>query len=111
MSAMWLNYNGLSPGDLKKIIAPSLVLVGYRDEEFPPDVMVPLHRPLTHAELAVCPHTDHFAPLLPERAEVVFARVIPAILLATLNAAFQDGGLMAIPCACGVVRQLQHYSL
>lgn len=74
-AAMWLNYAGLTPDDLKKIVAPSLVLVGDRDEEFTLDLMVPLYRALPGAELAVCPHADHFAPLTPERAEV-FARMI-----------------------------------
>jgi hypothetical protein len=39
------------------------------------DLMVSLYRALPNAELGVCPHADHRAPILPERI-AVFAGMI-----------------------------------
>jgi pimeloyl-ACP methyl ester carboxylesterase len=72
---MWIDYLGLTPTDLAGINAQTLVLIGDRDEAFPVELMVQLFRHLPNAELAVCPHSNHLGPLLPERAEV-FAGVL-----------------------------------
>jgi pimeloyl-ACP methyl ester carboxylesterase len=65
---MWLGYQGLTPEDLRRIDAPTLVFVGDRDEMFPLDLMVSLYRALPNAELAVCPNADDFTPVTPEGA-------------------------------------------
>jgi|Tabmets5t2r1_1033131.scaffolds.fasta_scaffold19071_2 pimeloyl-ACP methyl ester carboxylesterase len=71
---MWLDYAGLGLDDLRAIQVPTLVLAGDRDEFVPLDLTVSLYRALPHAELAICPHTDHAGPTA-ERAGV-FASVI-----------------------------------
>jgi pimeloyl-ACP methyl ester carboxylesterase len=71
---MWLDYPGLAPGQLHAIQAPALVLAGDRDEFVPLDLTVSLYRELPHAELAICPDTDHTGPT-PPRARV-FASLI-----------------------------------
>lgn len=73
-SPMWLAYPGLDPDRLHAIQAPTLVLAGDRDELVPLDLTVSLYRMLTHAELAICPDTDHAGPT-PQRARV-FASLI-----------------------------------
>jgi pimeloyl-ACP methyl ester carboxylesterase len=72
---MWLDYAGLTPDDLQRIVDPALVLAGDRDELFSLDLMVSLYRALPNAELAICPEADHFGPVTPERAGV-FAGMI-----------------------------------
>lgn len=74
-AAMWLDYQGLTPDDLRRIDAPTLIFVGDRDEMFPLDLMVSLYRALPNAELAVCPNADHFTPVTPDRASA-FATAI-----------------------------------
>ena len=65
---MWLDYQGLTPGDLRRIDTPTLVFVGDRDEMYSLDLMVSLYRALPNAELAVCPNADHFTPVTPDGA-------------------------------------------
>jgi pimeloyl-ACP methyl ester carboxylesterase len=72
---MWLDYAGLTPDDLRRIVDPALVLAGDRDELIPLDLMVPLYRALPNAELAICPQADHLGPSTPERARL-FAYMI-----------------------------------
>jgi pimeloyl-ACP methyl ester carboxylesterase len=72
---MWLEYEGLTPEDVRRIEAPALVFTGDRDDLLPLDLMVSLYRALPNAELGVCPHADHLAPITPERA-VIFAGMI-----------------------------------
>ena len=67
-ASMWLDYEGLSADEIRRIEAPTLVFTGDRDEQFPLDLMVSLYRALPNAELAVCPRTDHSGPMTPERA-------------------------------------------
>ena len=62
-ASMWLDYQGLTPDAVRGIEAPTLVFTGDRDEMYPLDLMVSLYRTLPNAELAVCPHADHFAPV------------------------------------------------
>jgi pimeloyl-ACP methyl ester carboxylesterase len=72
---MWLDYPGIAPEDLRQLTTSTMILIGDRDESFPPELMVQLFRILPKAEFAVCPFADHLGPLLPHRAEV-FAGVI-----------------------------------
>jgi pimeloyl-ACP methyl ester carboxylesterase len=65
---MWLEYQGLTHGDLRRIQAPTLVFAGDRDELYPLDLLLALYRALPNAELAVCPHADHVTPVTPEGA-------------------------------------------
>src|SRR4051794_34284285 len=72
---MWLDYEGLTADDLHRIQAPALVFAGDRDEALPLDLAVSLYRALPNAELAVCPHADHRAPITRERIAVFGATI------------------------------------
>jgi pimeloyl-ACP methyl ester carboxylesterase len=72
---MWLDYAGLTPDDVRRIVVPVLVFVGDRDELFPLDLMASLYRTLPDAEFAVCPQADHFGPVTAGRAGL-FAEAI-----------------------------------
>jgi pimeloyl-ACP methyl ester carboxylesterase len=74
-AGMWVDYEGLTADDLQRIQAPALVFAGDRDEALTLDLMLSLYRALPNAELGVCPHGDHRAPILPERI-AVFAGMI-----------------------------------
>jgi pimeloyl-ACP methyl ester carboxylesterase len=65
---MWLEYEGLTQDDLRKIQAPTLIFAGDRDELYPLDLLVALYRALPNAELAVCPQAAHVTPVTPEGA-------------------------------------------
>jgi pimeloyl-ACP methyl ester carboxylesterase len=67
---MWLDYQGLGPGELQAIQTPVLVLAGDQDELIPLELALSLYRALPDAELAVCPHLSHDGPT-PERAPVI----------------------------------------
>ena len=56
---MWTTPFDYSPEALARIVAPSLVLVGDRDEVLPVEEAVELFRRLPTAELAVVPGADH----------------------------------------------------
>lgn len=74
---MWnarLNY---TPGDFARMIAPTLVLVGDRDEFVPVEDSVEMYRLLPDAELAVGPRYDH-TDFIFSSAKV--ARIQPIIL-------------------------------
>jgi pimeloyl-ACP methyl ester carboxylesterase len=73
---MWLDYQGLTPDDVRRIEAPALIVTGDRDDMIPLDRMVSLYRMLPNAELAVCPRADHFALVAQERTAGMFAEVI-----------------------------------
>jgi pimeloyl-ACP methyl ester carboxylesterase len=73
---MWLDYQGLTPDDVRRIEAPALVVTGDRDDMIPLDRMVSLYRTLPNAELAVCPRADHFALVAQERTVGMFAEMI-----------------------------------
>jgi pimeloyl-ACP methyl ester carboxylesterase len=62
-AAMWLTYGGLTRADVARIAAPTLVLVGDRDEHIPVEEGVRLYRELPNAELAILPGCDHMRPL------------------------------------------------
>jgi pimeloyl-ACP methyl ester carboxylesterase len=65
---MWLDYEGLTPDDLRRIQAPTLIFAGDRDEMYVLELMFSLYRALPNAELAICPHADHFTPVTPKGA-------------------------------------------
>jgi pimeloyl-ACP methyl ester carboxylesterase len=67
---MWIGYDGLSPGEVRAIQTPALVLAGDRDEFVSLELAVSLYRTLPNAELAICPQLSHDGPT-PERASVV----------------------------------------
>jgi pimeloyl-ACP methyl ester carboxylesterase len=71
---MWLEYEGLTHDDLRRIQAPTLVFAGDRDELYPLDLMLALYRALPNAELAVCPHAEHITPVTPEGGRVLRRR-------------------------------------
>ena len=72
---MWLDYEGLTDDEVRGIEAPTLVFTGDRDDQIALDLIVSLYKTLPNAELAVCPHADHLAPIGPERVGV-FATMI-----------------------------------
>jgi pimeloyl-ACP methyl ester carboxylesterase len=72
---MWLDYEPLTPEAVRGIEVPALVFTGDRDEMFPLDLILSLYRQLPNAELAVCPHANHFTPITPGGAPL-FAHMI-----------------------------------
>ena len=71
ISTLWLTPLAYTAADFAKVTAPTLVLVGDRDEAIPVEQAVELYRALPNAELAVVPNSDHggaigepFAPLV-----------------------------------------------
>lgn len=72
---MWLDEEGLTPDDVRRIEAPALVFTGDRDDGLPVELSVSLYRTLPNAELGVCPHADHVAPVTPARASILAAIV------------------------------------
>jgi pimeloyl-ACP methyl ester carboxylesterase len=62
-ASMWLDYEGLTDGDLSRIQVPTLVFGGDRDTEITLDLTVSLYETLPNAELAICPDADHAAPI------------------------------------------------
>jgi pimeloyl-ACP methyl ester carboxylesterase len=73
---MWLDYQGLTPDNVRRIEAQALVVTGDRDDMIPLDRMVSLYRTLPNAELAVCSGADHFALVAQERTVGMFAEMI-----------------------------------
>jgi pimeloyl-ACP methyl ester carboxylesterase len=69
-AAMWLDYQGLGPEEVRAINTPVLVLAGDRDEFISLDLVVALYRTLPNAELAICPSLSHEGPT-PERARII----------------------------------------
>ncbi len=59
---MWLEYPGLAEADFGRIGAPTLVVVGDRDEFVPVEVAAAMYRMLPTAELAICPNASHSLP-------------------------------------------------
>jgi pimeloyl-ACP methyl ester carboxylesterase len=62
-ATMWLTYPGLTRAEVARIAAPTLVLVGDRDEFIPVEEGVRLYRELPNAELAILPGCSHMRPL------------------------------------------------
>jgi pimeloyl-ACP methyl ester carboxylesterase len=48
---MWLDYEGLTTDDLRRIDAPTLIFAGDRDEMYPLDLIVSLYRALPNVDL------------------------------------------------------------
>src|SRR5215203_1010384 len=69
-AGMWLDYEGLSPGQVQAITTPVLVLAGDRDQFISLELAIRLYRALPNAELAICPLLTHEGPT-PERAPIV----------------------------------------
>jgi pimeloyl-ACP methyl ester carboxylesterase len=60
---MWIDYNGITQGQLNMIQAPTLVVGGDRDQVIPVEELVRLYRALPTAELAILPGADHMRPV------------------------------------------------
>lgn len=60
---LWTTYPGLSPAQLARIIAPTLVALGDRDEHYTVDDAAALWHALPNAELAILPGHDHLRPV------------------------------------------------
>jgi pimeloyl-ACP methyl ester carboxylesterase len=56
-------WQGWRPEDIRSIRAPALVMIGDVDQVVRFDHVLQMFRLLPHAQLAVLPGTDHFAPL------------------------------------------------
>jgi pimeloyl-ACP methyl ester carboxylesterase len=56
-------WQGWRPEDLRSIQAPALIMIGDADQVVRLDHVVQMFRLIPHAQLAVLPGTDHFAPL------------------------------------------------
>jgi pimeloyl-ACP methyl ester carboxylesterase len=65
ISALWLGPWDYSPEDLQQIVAPSLILLGDRDDLTPLQQGVDLYRMLPNAELAIIPNATHMSTLTP----------------------------------------------
>lgn len=66
ISALWWDVHDYSAADLAKITAPTLILVGDRDEGVDPEQSVEMYRMIPNAELAIMPNANHgtaFGPL------------------------------------------------
>jgi pimeloyl-ACP methyl ester carboxylesterase len=59
LSVMWLTPLAYTAEGFQKIITPTLVLVGDRDEWVPVDEALRLYHLVTNAELAIMPYTTH----------------------------------------------------
>ncbi|MBA2248361.1 MAG: alpha/beta hydrolase [Chloroflexia bacterium] len=60
---IWLTYEGLSPEEMARIVAPTLVVVADHDEFHPLEEVVRLYRRLPNAEPAILPGGDHMRPI------------------------------------------------
>jgi len=76
-ATMWLTYSGLTREQVTQIDAPTLVLVGDRDEHIPVEEAVRLYRWLSNAELAILPGSDHLRPIFDP---ALFARTMTDFL-------------------------------
>ena len=59
ISELWWNVRDYSRADLQQIIAPTLILVGDRDEGVDVEQAVEMYRGVPNAELAVLPNASH----------------------------------------------------
>lgn len=62
ISKMWLTQLNYTEQDYRKITAPTLVLVGDRDEDVSLEDALEMYRSIPKAELAVVPGSDHYFP-------------------------------------------------
>jgi pimeloyl-ACP methyl ester carboxylesterase len=62
MWPMWMTAHDYSEADFQRITAPTLVLLGDRDETVPTEDAVELYRLIPGAELAIVPAADHLFP-------------------------------------------------
>jgi pimeloyl-ACP methyl ester carboxylesterase len=70
---MWNAHLGYTPDDFARIVAPTLVLLGDRDDFVPVEDAVQMYRLLPNAELVVIPRADH-TDLIFSRAKVSLAQ-------------------------------------
>jgi pimeloyl-ACP methyl ester carboxylesterase len=75
--AMYLSYAGLTREQVERIVEPTLVVVGDRDEHVPVEEAVRLYRWLPEAELAILPGASHLRPMF---EPTTFARVVSDFL-------------------------------
>jgi len=59
LSTPWLTDLNYAATDFQKIVAPTLILIGDRDQVIPIEQTVEMYRQIPKAELAVSPNTDH----------------------------------------------------
>jgi pimeloyl-ACP methyl ester carboxylesterase len=62
MWPMWMTPHDYAEAEFRRISAPTLVLLGDRDETIPVEDAVALYRLLPRAELAIVPAADHLFP-------------------------------------------------
>jgi pimeloyl-ACP methyl ester carboxylesterase len=62
ISTMWWTPLGYTADDFQKIKAPTLILVGDRDQLIPVEEAVEMYRFIQGAELAILPNSDHSLP-------------------------------------------------
>lgn len=60
---MWITYEGISVEEASRITAPTLVVLGDRDDFFPIEDGLKLLRRLPNAEFAILPGSDHMRPI------------------------------------------------
>jgi len=72
---LWLNDHDYQLDDLAKITAPTLVLLGDRDEPIPVEQAFHMYNHISAAELAVVPATGHD---LPYTKTELFTRILLA---------------------------------
>ncbi len=61
LKAMWTTPLNYTAEDFAKVVAPTLVFLGDRDELVPVEEAVEMYRRVSHAELAVVPGANHGA--------------------------------------------------
>lgn len=82
ITPLWLTPLDYSLDDLRKITAPTLILVGDRDEGVPVEQAVEMYRTIPQAELAVLPNADHgSAGWLDGGPNPLFTQAVAAFLL------------------------------
>jgi len=82
ITPLWLTPLDYGLADLGKISAPTLILVGDRDEGVPVEQAVEMYRTLPAAELAILPYADHgSAGWLGAGPNPLFTETVAAFLL------------------------------
>jgi pimeloyl-ACP methyl ester carboxylesterase len=78
ISTMWMTPLAYTSDDFQKITAPTLILVGDRDEFVDVEEATEMYRFIQGAELAILPHSDHSLP--ESRAELFITTVLDFLL-------------------------------
>jgi len=82
ITPLWLTPLAYTLADLRTISAPSLILVGDRDEGTPVEQAVDMYRTIPNVDLAILPHADHgSAGWLGSGPNPLFTAVVAAFLL------------------------------